>query len=282
MTFLKTLLILPSFSSIMNAGAVKPLAILCWRLFFLKKYLSLAAFLLFFLLLISCGNRSDRYTIVAFGDSNTRGANWTIRNYQDTDKWVNLVKSTLPVNDGQTFIHNAGIGGETTEDARKRFKRDVLNTKPDLVFIMFGTNDAVILPNGQPKVTHSRFRENLLYYVNEIKKNGGKPVLMTCLPIVEGNGHDKLYYTRYPKKLYSHTDGARNWHNSYNDITREIAFKNDITLIDNWTTMVQAAGGDSDELLLKSGIIDPSGNHMTPHGAKLIYESILKSKVLNQ
>lgn len=246
----------------------------------MKKVLSLAAFLVI-ILLVSCGNRAERYTIVAFGDSNTRGANWTIRNYQDTAKWVNLVKSTLPVNDRQSFIHNAGIGGETTEDARKRFKSEVIKLKPDLVFIMFGTNDAVILPNGKPKVGQARFKENLLYYVKEVKKAGGTPVLMTCLPIVEGNGKDRLYYSRYPKKLYAHTDGARNWHNSYNDITREVAFKNDVTLIDNWTKMVQFAGGDSDETLLKSGIIDPSGNHMTPKGAELIYLSILESKVLN-
>ncbi|MDQ0858292.1 SGNH/GDSL hydrolase family protein [Bacillus sp. V2I10] len=246
----------------------------------MKKYLSLAAFLVI-LLLMSCGNRSERYTIVAFGDSNTRGANWTIRNYQDTDKWVNLIKSTLPVNNGQALIHNAGVGGETTEDARKRFKRDVLKMDPNLVFIMFGTNDAVILPNGKPKVDHARFKENLLYYVREVRHAGGTPVLMTCLPIVEGKGNDKLYYTRYPKKLYAHTDGARNWHNSYNDITREVAYKNDVTLIDNWTNMVKFAGGDSDEALLNSGIIDPSGNHMTPQGAELIYLSILESKVLN-
>ncbi|UOK57101.1 SGNH/GDSL hydrolase family protein [Bacillus sp. OVS6] len=142
----------------------------------MKKYLSLAAFLVI-LLLMSCGNRSERYTIVAFGDSNTRGANWTIRNYQDTDKWVNLMKSTLPVNNGQALIHNAGVGGETTEDARKRFKRDVLKMDPDLVFIMFGTNDAVILPNGKPKVDRARFKENLLYYVREVRHAGGTPSL---------------------------------------------------------------------------------------------------------
>ena len=234
--------------------------------------------------LVGCSGRVERYKIVAFGDSNTQGANWTNHKYQETDKWVNLLSASITGSKGNdsSIIFNAGISGETTEDARKRLKRDVLKISPELVLIMFGTNDAAFLEKNKPRVSKERFRENLIYFIKEIEESGGKPVLMTCLPIVEGNGSDHFYYTRYKEAYYDDVGGARQWHNSYNNIIRELAFKNEIALVDHWSYMVYEAGGDTDEALLKSGIIDPSGNHLTPKGAKLIYENILKSDILAQ
>ncbi|MGD7009822.1 SGNH/GDSL hydrolase family protein [Metabacillus sp. 84] len=226
-----------------------------------------------------CGAGNNEYNAVAFGDSNTEGANYPVRDYPENEKWVNLLALAQQ---GTANIYNAGIGGETTEDGRKRFKKDVLNRNPETVFIMFGTNDAVVLPNGKPRVSKQRFEQNLLYFVNEIKKHGGQPVLMTCLPIAEGNGTDKLYYSRYDKIYYDAGKGARNWHNSYNDIVREIAGREKVPLIDHWRNMVREAGGDTDKALIASGMIDPSGNHMTPKGARVLYEAIMDSGFLKK
>ncbi|MBS2969779.1 SGNH/GDSL hydrolase family protein [Metabacillus sp. KIGAM252] len=224
-----------------------------------------------------CGAGNNEYNAVAFGDSNTRGANYPIRDYPENEKWVNLLNLSQQ---GKVNIYNAGIGGETTEDARKRFKKDVLNRHPETVFIMFGTNDAVVLQSGEPRVSKKRFEANLLYFIDEIRKNGGHPILITCLPIVEGNGKDKLYYSRYEKIYYDAGKGARNWHNSYNEIVREIAKREQLPLIDHWRNMVRAAGGDTDTALIASGLIDPSGNHMTPKGARILYQAILDGGLL--
>ncbi|AZB43703.1 SGNH/GDSL hydrolase family protein [Bacillus sp. FJAT-42376] len=229
------------------------------------------------LMAAGCSAGNQQHKAVAFGDSNTRGANFPIRDYPENEKWVNLLNLSKK---GEAKIYNAGIAGETTEDARKRFKKDVLKRKPEVVFIMFGTNDAVILQNGKPRVSKKRFENNLLYFINEIKKIGGRPVLITCLPIVEGNGTDKLYYSRYEKIYYDAGKGARNWHNSYNDIVRKTAGREHLPLIDHWRNMVRTAGGDTDSDLIASGLIDPSGNHMTPKGSRLLYEAIIESGVL--
>lgn len=83
-------------------------------------------FALALLLLFSgCGGQNTR-KIVAFGDSNTRGSNWQFRDYPKAEKWVNLLQTSVR---GKYQIENAGIGGETTEDARLRFKRDVLDKR---------------------------------------------------------------------------------------------------------------------------------------------------------
>ncbi|TDH74771.1 SGNH/GDSL hydrolase family protein, partial [Acinetobacter baumannii] len=82
--------------------------------------------------------------------SNTRGSNWDYRDYPKAQQWVNILKTAER---GNLDILNAGIGGQTTEDARLRFQTDVLDPKPKHLFIMFGTNDAGILAEGKPRVS---------------------------------------------------------------------------------------------------------------------------------
>ncbi|GIN75036.1 hypothetical protein CHCC14820_3632 [Bacillus paralicheniformis] len=237
---------------------------------------SLVMVLVFLLLLAGCGEDDPR-KVVAFGDSNTRGSNWQFRDYPKAEKWVNLLQTSLQ---GQYKINNAGIGGETTEDARLRFRKDVLDDEPAYLFIMFGTNDAAILAKGLPRVSKKRFKENLYYFVKESRLRGIEPILMTCLPIVEGSGDNIFYYARYRAASFEKYGGARKWHDSYNDVTRETARELDVPLIDNWKNIVKKAGGATDEKLIHSGFIDPSGNHLTPKGARIVFEGINESKVI--
>jgi len=88
------------------------------------------------------------------------------------------------------------------------------------------------------------------------------------IPIIEGNS---------PSDLYEKFGGIKTWHESYNDIVRELAIKNHITLIDNWNDFITKAGGDSDQKLIQSELIDSSGTHLTPKGSVLIYQDILSA-----
>jgi lysophospholipase L1-like esterase len=69
--------------------------------------------------------------IVFFGDSLTRG-NLGI-------SYVNKVAAALP---NHRFI-NKGVNGDTTLNLYRRVSRDVLDLKPDAVFMMVGCNDAI-------------------------------------------------------------------------------------------------------------------------------------------
>ncbi|KXZ18423.1 SGNH/GDSL hydrolase family protein [Bacillus nakamurai] len=231
-------------------------------------------------LLSGCAGDREK-NVVAFGDSNTRGSNWDYRDYPKAQQWVNILNTAER---GHLSIVNAGIGGQTTEDARLRFQSDVLDRKPEYLFIMFGTNDAGILTKNKPRVSKERFKENLTYFINESRKHGIKPVLMTCIPIIEGNGtHHLFYYSRYKASAFKTKGGARKWHNSYNGITRQVAKNLKVPLVDNWKHFIRADGGkDTDEALIQSGLIDPSGNHMTPKGARIVYEGIKNGRVLER
>ncbi|MBO8158430.1 MAG: GDSL family lipase [Thermosyntropha sp.] len=75
----------------------------------------------------------DKLRIVCLGDSITYGFP-----YGPEFSWVKMMSSAI---DG--VIINKGINGNTTEDMLQRFKRDVLDLKPDYVIITGGINDVV-------------------------------------------------------------------------------------------------------------------------------------------
>ena len=69
-------------------------------------------------------------TIVCIGDSQTTqgGTN---------GKYSNHLQQLLP----NQHVINKGVSGNTLEDGRKRFQKDVLSLNPDIVVIQLGAND---------------------------------------------------------------------------------------------------------------------------------------------
>ncbi|MFK2826134.1 SGNH/GDSL hydrolase family protein [Bacillus sp. B190/17] len=205
--------------------------------------------------------------IVAFGDSNTGGTNWNTNNYDVKDKWVNKLQRSYTV-------INAGIAGHTSENGRIRFAKDVLNKNPKAVIIMFGTNDAILNTNSQPRVSKARFQHNLNYFIDTLKARKVEVILMTTPPIIQGNNKIQYYYSRHDQNLYTKYNGARQWHDSYNAIIRTAAKQQNVFLIDNYANMTQSMDGITDRKLIQSGLIDTSGTHLTPQGSDVIYRSV--------
>ncbi|WP_191991780.1 GDSL-type esterase/lipase family protein [Bacillus aerolatus] len=204
--------------------------------------------------------------IVAFGDSNTQGTNWRDNGYDEKDKWVNKL--------GQyRTVINAGVGGHTSEQGKARFQKDVLNKKPKVVIIMFGTNDAVLNANGQPKVTKAQFEKNVRYFTDTLKARQSRVILMTTIPVIQGN-NTNYYYSRNNQNLYSRYNGARLWHDSYNAIVRKVAKEKKVLLVDNYKNITGSMKGITDRKLINTRFIDQSGTHFTPQGADVVYRSV--------
>ncbi len=70
-------------------------------------------------------------TIVCHGDSLTEGAD-----LEKSYTWPQLVENKIKVT-----VLNTGIGGDTSGGLLARFQHDVVQSKPDLVVILGGTND---------------------------------------------------------------------------------------------------------------------------------------------
>jgi len=127
------------------------------------------------MLLISC-EQNQKIKIIAFGDSTTAP-----RVSLDS-VYAERIAQILKINGHDIEVINAGVSGNTTEDARYRFDKDVLSQKPDMVIIQFGLNDATIdARNGniEPRLSRERYEENINYFITTLQAEGINPILMT-------------------------------------------------------------------------------------------------------
>jgi len=191
--------------------------------------------------------------LVAFGDSTTapRGA---LRVYADR----------LAEANPKDWIINAGIGGHTTEDARKRFERDVLSRHPDTVVIQFGINDAAVdvwkkPPAIQPRVPLDRFERNLRHFVAALKARGIEVILMTPNPI-RWTEKLKRLYGRPPYRV-DDPDGFNVKLRGYAEAVRRVAASERVKRVDVFAAF--EATGRVDELLL-------DGMHPNERGHELV------------
>lgn len=206
-------------------------------------------------------------SIIAFGDSNTSGS-YLPREFPEypAHNWPALMG-----------IKNAGISGNTTESALKRFEEDILSHHPSTVVMMFGINDALIRSDTlKPQVSKAQFEANLSNMVDEMESRNIQVVLMTNIPVVENIYYQSQFSTNPGiEQLYTSKGGLRNWADSYNDIIRNVAKNKGVYLIDNYRNAIQKSGGATDLLLSQSGLIDPLlGIHWTPRGHMMVHYSV--------
>ncbi|MEO2047309.1 MAG: GDSL-type esterase/lipase family protein [Pirellulales bacterium] len=115
-------------------------------------------------------------TIVAWGDSITKGTRQGVRN---DETFSAIVQRQLSEQGIDTRVLNLGVGGERTDQALNRIEA-VLDQHPRWVTVMYGTNDSYI-DQGQSssRLTIETYRENLQHIVAQLLLHGIEPILMT-------------------------------------------------------------------------------------------------------
>lgn len=168
-------------------------------------------------------------TIVVFGDSTTADD-------PAHPVYGRLLESALNAQSpGAVRVVNAGVRGNTTAMAAKRFTADVLAAAPDLVVIQFGINDATIdvwqkPPATAPRTSLADYRANLARLITEVRAHGARVVLMTPNPLewtprlIELYGHPP-YDPGDPAGLNINLD-------RYADAMRELAMAERVPLVD--------------------------------------------------
>lgn len=107
------------------------------------------------------------YTFVALGDSLTSG-------YGDSGpSWPSRLDTQDPY---LRLLHNAGVPGDLTSGMRSRLSSDVVAYKPDVVFVMGGTNDIGHYVSAATTIA------NLRAIIVAAKAKGITVVLMTIPP----------------------------------------------------------------------------------------------------
>jgi lysophospholipase L1-like esterase len=130
------------------------------------------------LLKIEKHTQSDQrhFTIVTLGDSITKGVRGGVTAGQT---FASVIEQRLTEDRRSVDVINVGIGGERTDQALRRLNR-VLSHKPDIVTVMYGTNDSYV-DKGKTasRITVDEYRANLNQIVSQLLRRGIQPVLMT-------------------------------------------------------------------------------------------------------
>ena len=191
-------------------------------------------------------------TIVAFGDSITAKRKGVVV-YADLIN-EEFEKKRIPIN-----ILNAGIPGNTTDHAVKRFQKDVLDKKPDLVIIQFGTNDSAYdvwknPPATKPRVGIKVYKKNLRSFIKALKKQKSKVILVVPPPLLWTEKMIEMYGK--PPFNPKERDGFNVSLRKYNEVVRKIAKSEKVPLVDLFAAYLEydKMEGQSMERLLLDGI----------------------------
>ena len=204
-----------------------------------------------------------------FGDSTTAYRGEVRKVYSvRVDEALQSIGSSL-------VVHNAGIGGNTTRDALKRFERDVLRHQPRVIVMQFGINDAAVdvwikPPASEPRVPLPAYLDNLRTMIAAARKQNAKVILMTTNP-VRWTPKLKDMYGQPPYDPFA-DDGFEAAHLAgYNAALRTLAQELAVPLVDvraAYPAFAAQHGTTLDGLL-------PDGMHPNDLGHQLVSELLI-------
>ncbi|QEG43321.1 sulfatase-like hydrolase/transferase [Roseimaritima ulvae] len=121
---------------------------------------------------------------------------------------------------------NAGVGGNTSTQGLRRMEKDVFAHDPEVVVLMFGTNDLRV-DNQRVHVPVAQFKKNIEAMVDRCEKYGAKVVLCTLLPI-----DAQPFYTRHQRPPFEDAGGLDALVQQYRTATQEVAANREVVLLD--------------------------------------------------
>jgi len=128
--------------------------------------------------------------ILTLGDSITKGTRAEVK---PTQTFAALLQSELRAGGLGVVVHNIGIGGERSDQALKRLDRDVISQRPQVVTVMYGTNDSwVDKGKTESRLTEEDYEANLREIVRRLQAARIRVVLMTEPKFGERNPRNGL------------------------------------------------------------------------------------------
>ncbi len=217
----------------------------------MKNYIKLSCFLAAAtLLILGTAMQKKAKKVIFFGDSITQAG-------VQGNGYINLLKKQLDPT--QYELIGAGIGGNKVYDLYLRMEDDVLNKKPDLVFIYVGINDVWHKLGAKTGTDYDKYLKFYQALINKIQTNGSKVVL--CTPTVIGEKKDGT----------NEVDADLN---KYATGVRELATKNNLPLCDLRKAFMdyEAANNTDDK---EKGVLTTDRVHLNDAGNKLVADTML-------
>ncbi len=154
----------------------------------------------------------DNAMLVVFGDSITALGAWG---------------KTVAQNCNMRYF-NGAKGAITSEEGLARFDAFVASRNPDYVTLCFGMNDLLMVSANTPKVTPEQFKLNMKKLVEKTVEAGAVPILLTT----NSMDYEKFFAAQgQSEAMYGGRD-IKEWLNTYNEMTREVAAETGYPLID--------------------------------------------------
>ncbi|MES2445695.1 MAG: SGNH/GDSL hydrolase family protein [Bacteroidota bacterium] len=212
------------------------------------KSITLIAALAIFILSMAMKPKPKK--VIFFGDSITQMGVWK-------NGYIDVLKKSLDTTKFELI--GAGIGGNKVYDLYLRMEDDVLNKKPDLVFIYVGINDVWHKLGAKTGTDYDKYLKFYQALINKIQANGSKVVL--CTPTVIGE----------KKNNVNEVDADLN---KYAEGVRGLAAKNNLPLCDLRKAFVDYENANNTEDKEK-GVLTTDRVHLNDVGNKLVADTML-------
>ncbi len=213
----------------------------------------------------ACSNSSK---VIFLGDSITQAG----ESEEGEGTYKGFITS-LKENIGQEMeLINKGISGNKVPDLLLRYKNDVLELKPNIVFIYIGINDVWHKYDWGSGTDIDIYENGLRKIISEIKTTGAKIILCTPTVIGENIGEFKLV-NKF--KYIETTDIMNNDLDAFSDVVRNLSSEFNTELLDLRKKFKDYISKNNMENLSK-GILTYDGVHLNNEGNKLIADEMIK------
>lgn len=194
--------------------------------------------------------------IITLGDSITKGARPGVR---PEETFAALLQIELRKQNAAAEVINVGIGGERTDQALTRLAKGVIARKPEVVTIMYGTNDSYVdKGKSESRLSVDVYKENLGKLVDELRAANIIPVLMTEPRWGRTAGHNGA--NEHPNVRLE----------KYVAACREVAQAKKVPLVDHFRIWTEREAKGTD---IGSWTTDQC--HPNPEGHRILNEAIL-------
>ena len=223
-------------------------------------------FLIISLLIISCENMNDNQPakIVFLGDSITQQA-------EDFEEgFISLIRQNL-VQDKFELV-GKGIGGNKVSDLLTRYKSDVIDLNPDIVFIYIGINDVWHKYDFGTGSDIDLYEKGLRTIISDIKSLGSKIVLCTPTVIGENTGDFVLGNQFKDVETMEKMNGDLD---TFSEVVRKLSNEYGTELLDLRKIFMDylAENNINNDA---AGILTTDGVHLNEQGNKLIADQMIK------
>ena len=221
--------------------------------------------LLILVLLTACTNSTK---VVFLGDSITEAGE-----SKEGDGTYKGFITSLKEDVGQDMeLINKGIGGNKVSDLLLRFKQDVLDLKPDIVFIYIGINDVWHKYDWGTGTDIDVFENGLRKIIVDIKTKGTKIIL--CTPTVIGENSGEFRLNNNFKDIDT-MDIMNKDLDAFSDVIRNLSTEFTIELLD-FRKKFKDYISENNTKNLSKGILTYDGVHLNNQGNKLIADEMIK------